>query len=169
MKTTKKLAMAGLLAALGVVTSTFYIPVGAAKCFPIQSMINIICGIFLGPGYAVGVAFVTSTLRILLGTGSLLAYPGSVIGALCCGLLYKFFKKISLAFLGEIVGTSVFGALAAYPVVTMILAKQAALFAYVIPFTISSLGGAAVSVLRVGILLRTKVFDRLGLAHHPIT
>lgn len=161
MQSTKKLAISGLLAAVGVATSTFYIPVGAAKCFPIQSMINILSGIILGPAYAVGVAFVTSTLRILLGTGSFLAYPGSLIGALCCGLLYKHFKKLYMAYLGEIIGTGILGALAAYPVVTLLLSKQAALFTYVIPFTLSSLGGAAISIVLVSALIRTKFFGKL--------
>ncbi len=161
MQTTKKMAIAGLLAALGVAASAFYIPVGASKCFPVQSMVNILAGILLGPAYAVGVAFVTSTLRILLGTGSLLAYPGSMIGALCCGLLYKYTGKLSLTYLGELFGTGVLGALAAYPVVTLVLGKQAALFTYVVPFLISAFGGATISIFLVGILRRTKVFQKL--------
>lgn len=161
MKITKKLAISGLLCALGVATSTFYIPVGAAKCFPIQSIMNIISGVLLGPAYSVGIAFVTSTLRILLGTGSLLAYPGSMIGALCCGLLYKYFRRLPLAYLGEVIGTGILGALAAYPIVTMLLAKQAALFTYVAPFTMSSFGGATISILFVSILHRAKILDKL--------
>lgn len=161
MKITKKLAISGLLCALGVATSAFYIPVGAAKCFPIQSMINIISGVFLGPAYSVGIAFVTSTLRILLGTGSLLAYPGSMIGALCCGLLYKYFRRLPLAYLGEVIGTGIFGALAAYPIVSIFLAKKAVLFTYVVPFTISSFGGATISIFLVSMLYRTKILDKL--------
>ncbi|SHI03060.1 energy coupling factor transporter S component ThiW [Sporobacter termitidis DSM 10068] len=161
MQMTRKIAISGLLTALGVVTSTFYIPVGAAKCFPVQSMVNIIAGVMLGPVYAVGIAFVTSTLRILLGTGSLLAYPGSMIGALCCALLYKYSHKLLPACLGEVIGTGILGALAAYPIVTLILAKQAALFTYVIPFIISAVGGAAISVLLITLMRRAKVLDRL--------
>jgi energy coupling factor transporter S component ThiW len=163
MKTTKKLVAASLLSAVGVIASAFYIPVGAAKCFPVQSLMNILSGVVLGPAYAVGIAFVTSTLRILLGTGSLLAYPGSMIGALCCGLLYKHTKKLSMACLGEIVGTGLLGALAAYPIVAYVLGREAALFAYVIPFTVSAMGGAAVSVLLIGVLIRMRVLDRLRL------
>ncbi len=158
MNTTKKIALAGLLSALGVAASTLYIPIGAAKCFPVQAMINVISGVLLGPAYAVGAAFVTSLCRNLLSTGSLLAFPGSMIGAFCCAMLYKRFGKLSLAFLGEVIGTGIFGALAAYPIVTLILSKKAALFAYVIPFIISSLAGSLISIFVVGMLLRTKVF-----------
>lgn len=160
MHMTKKLAISGLIAALGVVTSTFYIPVGAAKCFPIQSMINVITGILLGPVYAVGIAFVTATLRNLLGTGSLLAYPGSMIGALCCALLYKYFKKLTFAYIGEIIGTGILGALAAYPIVTLVIGKQAALFTYVVPFIISAFGGATIAILLINVLRRTKILDK---------
>lgn len=157
----KKLGVASMLAAVGVVTSTFYIPIGASKCFPIQAMINIISGIFLGPAYAVGIAFTTSTLRLLLGTGSLLAFPGSMIGALCCGLLYKYTHKYYLAYLGEVIGTGILGALAAFPIVTLVMSKQAALFAYVLPFIISSFCGSIISMVLIGILHRVKVLDRL--------
>lgn len=77
----KKLAIAGMMTALGVSLSAFSIPVGASRCFPIQHLLNVLAGIFLGPGYAVGFAFSTSLIRNLMGTGSLLAFPGSMVGA----------------------------------------------------------------------------------------
>ncbi len=157
----KKLGVASMLVAIGVVTSAFYIPIGAAKCFPVQSMINIIAGVFLGPAYAVEAAFATSTLRLLLGTGSMLAFPGSMIGALCCGLLYKYSQKLYLAYAGEVIGTGILGALAAYPIVTMLMSKQAALFAYVFPFIISSLCGSTIAIILVGVLKRIKILDQL--------
>jgi len=155
----RKLTVAGLLVALGVVCSTFSIPVGAAKCFPIQHMVNVLAGVLLGPGYAVAMAFATSLLRVMMGTGSLLAFPGSMIGALCCGLLYRFTQKLPLAYLGEVIGTGILGALAAYPVATLIMSKQAALFAYVIPFIVSSFGGATISVFLISALKKSKAFD----------
>lgn len=79
----KKLALAGILVAVGIVCSPLSIPVGASKCAPVQHFINILGGVFLGPGYAVGMAFVTSLLRNLMGTGTLLAFPGSMCGAFC--------------------------------------------------------------------------------------
>lgn len=93
-KTTKKLAMAGVFTALAVVGSMLSVPVASSKCAPVQHMINILSAVLLGPGYSVGIAFVASLLRNILGLGSFLAFPGSMVGALCCGLVYKFSKKV---------------------------------------------------------------------------
>ena len=82
----KKLTLAGLLIALGVACSTFSFPVGASRCSPVQHMVNVLAAVLLGPAYGVGMAFVTSLLRIAMGTGTLLAFPGSMVGALLCGL-----------------------------------------------------------------------------------
>lgn len=163
MNNVRKLCTAGILTALGVVCSAFYIPVGAAKCFPVQHMVNVIAGVLLGPLYAVMMAFVTSLIRVLSGTGSLLAFPGSMIGAFCCGLLYKQTKKLLFAYLGEVVGTGIIGAVAAYPVAAFWMGREAALFAYMIPFVLSSAGGAAISALAIGALQKTHVLG--GVKH----
>jgi len=157
----KKLALSGLLVAVAVVGSTFSFPVGVSKCAPVQHMVNVLGGILLGPWYAVGVAFVTSCIRILSGTGTLLAFPGSMVGALLCGLLYKKFGNTLSAVIGEVIGTGVFGAILAYPIATLFLAKQAAMFVFVIPFSISSFGGATVSAIVIYSLKRTKAIDAI--------
>ena len=79
---TKKLALAGMFCAVAVVGSVFSFPVFGSKCAPVQHMVNILCAVLLGPYYGVGVAFVASLLRNLLGLGSLMAFPGSIFGAL---------------------------------------------------------------------------------------
>ena len=76
----KKLVVSGMLTALAVALSTFSVPIGASKCFPIQHMVNVMAGVFLGPVYGVAIAFCTSLIRNLMGTGSLLAFPGSMVG-----------------------------------------------------------------------------------------
>lgn len=156
---TKKLTISGLLIALGIVCSTFYIPIGASKCFPIQHTINVIAAVLLGPIYGVSMAFCTSFLRILFGTGSFLAFPGSMVGALLCSLLYLKTKSLVATFLGEAIGTGIFGALLAYPIATLIMGKEAALFTYVLPFLISSSIGAFFSVLFLSVLEKTKVLS----------
>ncbi|WP_411675862.1 energy coupling factor transporter S component ThiW [Caproicibacter sp.] len=165
MKDLRKIVLTGLFAALGVVLSAFYIPTGLAKCYPIQSLLNVLAAVMLGPAYAVAMAFITSLLRVMLGTGSFLAFPGSMIGALCSGLLYHRFHKLSAAYLGEVAGTGILGALAAYPVAAYLLSAPAALFTYVLPFMVSSLIGSAISVVLLKILERTKLFD-LAHSHH---
>lgn len=162
MKETKKLAVAGLLIALAVVCSGFSIPVGLSKCFPVQHFVNLIAGVFLGPVYGVCMAFVTSLIRLCIGTGTLLAFPGSMVGALLCGLLYGKIRKLWAAFLGEIVGTGILGALLAYPVAVFLMGKEAAFVAYVLPFSVSSIGGAVCGILLMNVLIKTKVFSPLA-------
>ena len=98
---TKKLALAGVLTALAIVGSFLSFPVAGSKCAPVQHMVNIFAAVLLGPGWGVGIAFCASLLRNILGIGSLMAFPGSMIGALCCGLVYKKCKNLSLTCLAE--------------------------------------------------------------------
>lgn len=158
--TTRKLAAAGMLIAVGVVCSPLYFPVGASKCFPIQHLINILASVFLGPFYGVIMAFITSALRLATGMGTLLAFPGSIFGALVGGLCYKFSKKLPLAYIGELIGTGIIGAMAAYPVATALMGKEAALFTYVLPFIISSAGGTVIAIFLVTALVRTHALDK---------
>ena len=157
----KKLSLAGIMIAVGVVCSTFSIPIGVAKVFPVQHFINVLAGVVLGPFYGVAMAFVTSLLRNLMGTGSLLAFPGSMCGALLCGLLYHSSKKLMLAFVGEVVGTGIIGALLAYPVAALLLSSRAAFYGFVIPFGISSFAGAAISMVLLLSLHKAGILRRL--------
>ena len=159
-KTTKKLAMAGVFTALAVVGSMLSVPVASSKCAPVQHMINILSAVLLGPGYSVGIAFVASLLRNILGLGSFLAFPGSMCGALIGGLCYKFSKKLPLAYIGELFGTGIIGALAAYPIAVYVMGKEAALFAYVLPFIISSAGGTVIAIFLVTALKQTHALDK---------
>ena len=52
---TRKLCYAGILCAVAVVGSFFYIPVFGSKCVPVQHMVNILCAVLLGPFYGVGI------------------------------------------------------------------------------------------------------------------
>ncbi|RBP60359.1 energy coupling factor transporter S component ThiW [Alkalibaculum bacchi] len=138
----KKLTAVSLLTAVGVVSShIIYLPIGMAKAFPVQHGINLLTAVFFGPAYGVGVAFAISLLRNLLGTGSLLAFPGSMIGVLLAGLLFKKGKSLIYAALGEIFGTGILGALVSYPVAKYLMGKEMALFFYVGPFILSSVVG----------------------------
>lgn len=152
-KTTQKIVLSGILIAIATVLGTFSIPVLGAKASPVQHFVNVIAGITLGPVYGVACAFVSSLLRNILGTGSLLAFPGSMVGVFLAALLYKKFKKIELAVIGEVIGTGIIGALLAYPVATVLLGKEVALFVYVIPFSLSSIIGSIIAY----IILKVKV------------
>ena len=154
----QKLTLAGILVALGVVLSPLSIPIGAARVFPVQHALNVIGGVVLGPVYAVVMAFATSLLRNLLGTGTLLAFPGSMLGALLAGLTYKYMKeKLSLACVGELIGTGVLGALVAFPVAALVMGREVATFVFVIPFMMSSLAGGIIAFILLGIFVRIGV------------
>lgn len=148
----QKLSIAGILCALAVVRSLFSFPVLGSKCAPIQHMVNIVCAVLLGPWYGVAVAFAASLLRNVLGLGSLMAFPGSMFGALLCGLVYDKSKNIIPTLLAEVFGTAVLGGLCAYPIAIFIMGKSSAdiaFYAYIIPFLISTAAGAVMS----GVLL----------------
>lgn len=55
-KKTRALAAAGLLTAAAAVGSLFTFPVLGSMCAPVQHMVNVVCAVFLGPWYGVGVA-----------------------------------------------------------------------------------------------------------------
>ena len=63
-----------MFCALCVVGSVFSFPMFGSKCAPVQHMVNVLCAVLLGPWWGVGVAFVASLLRNLLGLGSLMAF-----------------------------------------------------------------------------------------------
>ncbi|TCK98494.1 energy coupling factor transporter S component ThiW [Natranaerovirga hydrolytica] len=143
---TKKLTLSALLIAIGTLLgSIVVIPVGIANCYPIQHTINILSAVLVGPVYAVMNAFLISLLRNMLGTGTLLAFPGSLIGALFAGLLYKKFHNEIYAIFGEIIGTGMIGALLAFPIAKFVMGNEAVAFAFIIPFSVSTIGGGIIA------------------------
>lgn len=159
----RKLTFTALFIAIGVLTAhLIYIPIGIAKCFPIQSTINILLAVLVGTRYSVSAAFSTALLRNILGTGSLLAFPGSMIGAFFAGILFKKTNHIVGAIVGEVVGTGILGSLVAFPIAKYIIGSQVGAFFFVIPFLISATGGSMIAYL----LYRTpmmKIFnERIG-------
>lgn len=157
----KKLTLTAIFVAVSVVGSMFSFPVGSAKCAPIQHLMNIMGAVFLGPGWTVAAAFAASVLRNLMGLGSLMAFPGSMCGALLAGLLYRWFKNLPLTYLGEVFGTGIIGGLLAYPVAKLLMGVDAAAFAYIVPFLISTVGGTVIAAVLVTALKKSGVVDRL--------
>ena len=157
---TKKLCVAGIFVAVAVVGSLFGFPVFGSKCAPIQHMVNILCAVMLGPFYGVSVAFCASVIRNLLGLGSLMAFPGSMLGALLCGIVFHKSRNIPLTLIAEVFGTGILGGLCAYPIAILFMGMQAgeiAFYAYIIPFLISTVGGAVISAVLLGALKNTGV------------
>ena len=163
MNRTQKLCLAAVLCAVAVAGSLFSFPIAGSKCAPVQHMVNILCAVLLGPGYGVGAAFAASLLRNLLSLGSPMAFPGSMFGALLCALAYWKTKNIPLTLAAEVFGTAVLGGLCAYPVAVLVMGKDAgtiAFYAYVIPFFVSTAGGAVLSGIILGALVKAGVLKK---------
>mgnify|MGYP002622787008 FL=1 len=157
---TQKLAIAGVLTAAAVAGSLISVPVAGSKCAPVQHMVNVFAAVMLGPWWGIGIAFCASLIRNLLGIGSLLAFPGSMVGALCCGLVFHFTRKLSLTCIAEALGTGVLGGLAAYPVAKLVMGLAPAGFTvYMIPFFISTFTGSVLAFVLLRVFEKSQIFS----------
>ncbi|KRK32453.1 energy coupling factor transporter S component ThiW [Loigolactobacillus bifermentans] len=142
----RKLVLTALLTAIAVVGGTvFQFPLGAARVAPTQHLVNVISGILVGPWYALAQAFMTSLIRNLLGTGTILAFPGSMVGALLVGLTFQKTKRLWTAVLAELVGDGILGALLAFPLASLFLGTKGALWLFIPAFLPSVFVGVAIA------------------------
>ncbi len=163
-----RVATAALFVAIGVALSPFSIPVLGAKIFPVQSFINVLGAVFLGPVYTVLTALVISLIRNATGLGTPLAYMGSMIGALLAALAYLgvmagaridesralFPRRMLLAILaaaaGEIIGTGILGALADGVIVAPVVLHRAVILTiYIVPFLLAAITGSLAACIAI--------------------
>jgi energy coupling factor transporter S component ThiW len=162
----QKLTVMAMFVAIGTLAShILWIPASVAKAFPVQHAINVIAGVILGPLPAVVVAFAIGLLRNLFGVGSLLAFPGGMIGALLAGYFYRRAKTYGAAAVGEWIGTGLIGAIIAVPVAALFLGSKTGAFFFVLPFLTSSVAGGIIGwmVLR---LIRKSSYVNLNAESH---
>ena len=158
----KKLTLTAFLAAIAVAGRLFSFPVLGSRCSPIQHVVNVMCAVLLGPWYGLAAAFLAALIRNILGLGTLLAFPGSMCGALLSSLLYKWIKKLPAAYVGEVVGTGIIGGVLAYPIAAVLMGNQtAALFTFVVPFLISTVVGTIMAIVITMTMQKTKVLAKL--------
>jgi energy coupling factor transporter S component ThiW len=105
-------------------------------------------------------AFLISLLRNILGTGSLLAFPGSMIGAFVAGILYLKFGRKLYAVAGEIFGTGILGGLLAFPVAKLVMGNDIAAFYFIIPFLISTVGGSIIGYVILKLLEKNYIVKK---------
>ncbi|MDV6377304.1 energy coupling factor transporter S component ThiW [Sporosarcina sp. GW1-11] len=159
---TRKMIYMTMFVAIAVAGSAFVsFPAGIAKAYPIQHAVNVIVAIVMGPVPAVIVAFMTGLVRVLTGTGSLLAFPGGMIGALLAGVFYKAFKKNWSAGLGEIIGTGLIAPLFAVPYAKILMGTTVTAFFFFPPFLVSTISGTIIGLLLAPRLLKLKMFQNL--------
>ena len=154
----RNMAAAALLAALAVLLSPLSFPVGASRCFPFQHAINAVAGVTLGPLWAMGAAFVSSLVRNFMGTGTLLAFPGSMFGALAVGCAAKMLpssRRLWAAF-AEPLATATIGAGVASLIASTAGGRGAMFYLLALAFASSSAPGAAIGYVVLRCLERRK-------------
>ncbi|MFS0576043.1 energy coupling factor transporter S component ThiW [Sporosarcina sp. 179-K 3D1 HS] len=160
---TRKMVIITMFVAIAVAGSAFVsFPAGIARAYPIQHAVNVIAAIMLGPVPAVIIAFLTGLVRILTGTGSLLAFPGGMIGAFLAGVMYKRFGKAWLAGVGEMVGTGIIASLLAVPYAKILMGTTFTAFFFVPPFLVSSVSGALLGLVLAARLQGTRISAKIG-------
>ena len=100
-------------------------------------------------------------IRNILGTGPLLAFPGSMVGAFLCGMAYKYTKMLWTTCIFEVIGTGIIGGVLAFPVASLIMSKDVAIFTFVIPFLVSTAGGSLIAAFLIFSMEKMKLINML--------
>lgn len=115
----------------------------------------------LGPWYAFAAALLCGLMRMLSGR-TIQAVTGAIFGPVLGGLLWKKTKNVYLVWLGEVIGTGFFGAMASYPLMKVFYGLDAQSPFYYIPFyTPSAMVGGAMGVSAVLLFARTGALRRM--------
>ena len=160
MKTdTRSVAYAVVLVAIGVALAPYTsFPIGIAKVNPTQHFVNVVGAVLLGPWWAVIIAAIIGTIRNVMGVGTLLAFPGGMIGAFLAGLFYQRSRKLLLGAAGEVIGTGFIApVVSALFVAPFLMGKAIPLLALIPSFLASTLAGAIIGVLAVKLLQRADI------------
>ncbi|WP_188454743.1 energy coupling factor transporter S component ThiW [Virgibacillus oceani] len=159
---TRVLTIMAVFIAIGVMgAQLLWFPAGIAKAYPVQHAVNVMAAITLGPVPAVVIAFMTGLIRNLLGLGTLIAFPGGMIGACLAGILYKRFGHKMLAVIGEVVGTGVIGSLLAVPYANLLMGSSLGAFVFLPSFLVSSISGACIGWFVAVRIKRTNVLPNV--------
>ena len=156
---TRKVAYAVVLVAIGVVLAPYTsFPIGIAKVNPTQHFVNVIGAVLLGPWWATIIAAVIGIIRNVMGVGTLLAFPGGMIGAFLAGYFYRWTHNVYAGAGGEVVGTGFIApVVSALFVAPVFMGKAIPLLALVPSFLASTVAGAILGVLAVKMLHRAGI------------
>ena len=117
-KNLTKMVFLAMMVALGVVISPILRVEGMC---PMAHFINVTCAVLLGPWYALVCALAIGIIRMAFMGIPPLALTGAIFGAFLSGMLYRLSKgKLVCAFIGEVIGTGIIGAILSYPVMTFL-------------------------------------------------
>jgi len=158
---TRKVAYAVILTAIGVALAPYTsFPVGIAKINPTQHFVNVIGAVLLGPWWATLIAAVIGTIRNAMGVGTLLAFPGGMIGALLAGIFYRLIRNIYVGATGEMIGTGLIApVVSALFVAPVLMGKAIPLLALIPSFLGSTVAGSILGVLSLKLLKRSDIIE----------
>lgn len=161
MQHTRKVAYAVILTAIGVALAPYTsFPVGIAKINPTQHFVNVIGAVLLGPWWATLIAAVIGTIRNAMGVGTLLAFPGGMIGALLAGIFYRLIGNIYVGATGEMIGTGLIApVVSALFVAPVLMGKAIPLLALIPSFLGSTVAGSILGVLSLKLLKRSDIIE----------
>lgn len=154
-----KLIFLAMMIAVGVVISPILRVEGMC---PMAHFINITCAVFLGPWYALICAVLIGIIRMATMGIPPLALTGAIFGAFLSGLFYRLSKgKIIFAFLGEVIGTGIIGAVISYPVMTLIWGRTGLTWFFYVPsFTAGTLIGGSIAFIFLKQLKKAGLLTR---------
>jgi energy coupling factor transporter S component ThiW len=162
------------LSVLGIVLAPFFwFPFLGTRAFPGQHLVNVLAGVLLGPVRSIPVPVIVGTVRLMLGIGTVFAYPGGIPGTVMVGLLHRFvtgrFRDPRIRYLSafaEPVGTVliggtlsllIIGPLLNVPSIVNLLSREtvvAALLTFWSGWAVSSLIGASIGYVVTLVLSR---------------
>jgi len=154
---TRQVAQAVILVAIGVALAPFTsFPVGIAKINPTQHFVNVVGAILLGPWWSVAIATIIGIIRNAMGVGTLLAFPGGMIGAFLAGYAYRYTRNIYLGASAEVIGTGIIAAVvSALLVAPVFMGRAMPILLLIASFLGSTILGSVIGVLALKLLERT--------------
>jgi len=116
--------------------------------------------VLLGPWWATLIAAVIGTIRNAMGVGTLLAFPGGMIGALLAGIFYRLIRNIYVGATGEMIGTGLIApVVSALFVAPVLMGKAIPLLALIPSFLGSTVAGSILGVLALKLLKRSDIIE----------
>lgn len=157
---TKKIIITAMMSCLSFVLSTF---VSFPRMAPFQHMMNVMCGVLLGPLWGFASAFLTGLMRMILGGKTIQALIGAIVGAFLSAFLYKLTHKLYMAVIGEVIGTGILSALLVYPFMVWFygLPQATPFWTFIPAYVPSSLMGACLGAVIVAALKKSGVWQNL--------
>lgn len=154
-----KMVFLAMMVALGVVISPILRVEGMC---PMAHFINVTCAVLMGPYWAFLCALLIGIIRMVLMGIPPLALTGAVFGAFLSGMFYRLSKgKLIWAFLGEVIGTGIIGAIISYPVMTFIWGRAGlSWFFYVPSFIAGTLIGGSIAFIFLKQLAKSRLLTK---------